>query len=146
MPDGSIGTNWWDAGPRMGWADHAAFAITAPGTVPQIPPDAAATINSLATAGIDFSVAVSDLADWLSNPDFTPYPAIAEALLRLLGGHRLKRLVFIDVITFDYEHTHGIASPRKAADVNTGVLKNAVLKAFNERYGGSAHDFQSLIT
>lgn len=29
-PDGAIGSTWWDAGPRLGWADHGTFAITAP--------------------------------------------------------------------------------------------------------------------
>ena len=96
--------------------------------------------------GIDFSVPESDLADWLNNPDFTPYPAICQSLLTLLAGHRLKRPVFIDVIVFDYEHTHGVTSPRTVEQVHVGVLKKSVLEGFNERYGASVPDFQGLIT
>ena len=107
---------------------------------------AAATINSLKAVGIDFSVPESDLKDWLGNPDFTPYPAISQSLLTLLAGHRIKRPVFIDVIVFDYEHTHGVASPRKVADVKTDVLRKSVLQGYNERYGASEQNFQGLLT
>lgn len=107
---------------------------------------AAATINSLKAVGIDFSVPESDLKDWLGNPDFTPYPAISQSLLTLLAGHRIKRSVFIDVIVFDYEHTHGVASPRKVADVKPDVLRKSVLQGYNERYGASEQNFQGLLT
>jgi hypothetical protein len=46
-PDGAIGTNWWDAGPHMGWADHTTFAITAPGAIHRDPAEALAAANHL---------------------------------------------------------------------------------------------------
>src|SRR5262249_37789057 len=30
-PDGAIGTQWWDAAPGQGWADHTPFPVTPPG-------------------------------------------------------------------------------------------------------------------
>lgn len=105
----------------------------------------ASTIASLARAGIDFSVPVADLTDWLSNPDFTPYPALAHNLLNLLTGHRLQQPVFIDVIAFDYENTPGIPSPRKDQDVRLDVLQAAVVTGFNERYGASIEHVQQIV-
>jgi len=35
-----------------------------------VPP--AVTLTALAKAGVDFSVPLADLADWLGNPEFTP--------------------------------------------------------------------------
>ena len=29
-PDGGIGSQWWDAAPGCGWADHQPFAVAAP--------------------------------------------------------------------------------------------------------------------
>src|SRR5262249_50700182 len=46
-PDGAIGTNWWDAGPHMGWADHTTFAITAPGAIHHDPAETLAAANHL---------------------------------------------------------------------------------------------------
>jgi hypothetical protein len=100
----------------------------------------------LKAVGIDFSVPESDLKDWLGNPDFAPYPAISQSLLTLLAGHRIKRPVFIDVIVFDYEHTHGVTSPRKVADVKPDVLRKSVLAGYNERYGASEQNFQDPLT
>ena len=105
----------------------------------------AATIAALRTAGVDFSVPVADLTDWLGNPDFTPYPAIAQSLLALLTGRRLQQQVYLDVIVFDYENTPGVASPREVQDVKTDVLETAVLTGYNERYGASVGQFQDLV-
>ncbi|MGW7674491.1 hypothetical protein ACWGJX_46875 [Streptomyces sp. NPDC054775] len=52
------------------------------------PPLAPAVIEALAAMGIDFSVPEQDLRGWLANPEFAPYPAIAQALLSL--GRKLK--------------------------------------------------------
>jgi hypothetical protein len=70
-------------------------------------------LDRLAAADIDFSVAEVEITDWLNNPEFTPYPALAEALLRLLDGKSLRRPVFMDVIVFNYEHSPGNPSPWK---------------------------------
>jgi hypothetical protein len=100
---------------------------------------------SLSKVGVDFSVPVDDLTDFLGNPEFTPYPAIAGALLQLLQGTALRQPVFMDVIVFNYENTPGIASPRKLADVDLAVLKEAVLEGYNTRYGEAINDFQSIV-
>jgi hypothetical protein len=99
----------------------------------------------LRNMGIDFSVSESDLRQWLNNPDFTPYPAIAGALSNLLGNKRLRKPVFIDVIVYNYENTPGVLSPRKPEDVNINILRRAVLDGYNSRYAENVKDFQSLI-
>jgi len=104
-----------------------------------------ARLLALSKVGIDFSVVEADLRDWLSNPEFTPYPAMAESLLKLLKGKSLRQPVFLDVIVFNYENTPGVTSPRKVTDVDVALLKAAVLEGYNTRYGETISDFQSLI-
>ena len=101
-------------------------------------------IEALAAMGIDFSVPESDLKDWLANPEFTPYPAFAQALLNL--GVNLKAPVFIDVIAFNYENTPGVASPRQLSDVRRDVLKAAIVEGWNVRYGASLNPDQFDLT
>ena len=69
--------------------------------------DTTAVISSLHDVGVDFSIPRSSLVDFLGNAEFTPYPALAEALLRSLKGRGLRLPVFIDVIVFNYEHSPG---------------------------------------
>jgi hypothetical protein len=102
-------------------------------------------LDRLAVADIDFSVAEVEITDWLNNPEFTPYPALAEALLRLLDGKSLRRPVFMDVIVFNYEHSPGNPSPRRVEDVDSSVLKAAVVEGFNTRYGKSVSKFRDLL-
>ena len=87
----------------------------------------------------------SDIMGWLDNPEFTPYPAIAEALVRILDGKALRRPVFMDVIVFNYEHSPGEPSPRRVEDVDTGVLERAVVEGSNERYGEAATGISELV-
>jgi hypothetical protein len=102
-------------------------------------------LDRLAATGIDFSVAEADITGWLNNPEFTPYPALAEALLSLLDGSSLRRPVFLDVIVFNYEHSSGNPSPRRLEDVDSGVLEAAVVEAFNIRYGESVSNFRDIL-
>lgn len=95
-------------------------------------------IQGLGTIGIDFSVSDADLREWLANPDFTPYPAIAAKLLSM--GRRLKAPVYIDVVAFNYENTPGVASPRQISDLRDDVLAAALLAAWNVRYGATLTD------
>jgi hypothetical protein len=104
-----------------------------------------ATIQALNDVGVDFSVSRNSLLSFLSNPDFTPFPAMAEALLKRLNGRKIRRPVFIDVIVFNYEHTPGVESPRFLDEVDTAVLEAAVIEGFNERYGDDKTDFESLL-
>jgi hypothetical protein len=99
----------------------------------------------LRNAGIDFSVPETDLRKWLSDSEFTPYPAIATVLLDLLKGKRLRKPVYLDVIVWNYEHAPDASSPRSVVDVNIGRLRAAVLDGYNERYGEAISDFQTLV-
>jgi len=100
---------------------------------------------ALSQVGIDFSVAEAELRQWLNDPIFTPYPAIAEALLKLLGSKHLVKPVFLDVIVFNYENSPGVSSPHNLADVDLTVLRAAVVKGYNNRYGEVVTDFHSLV-
>ncbi|MEU0116323.1 hypothetical protein ABZ137_22155 [Streptomyces bobili] len=102
-------------------------------------------IHALDKAGVDFSVPKSALVDFLGNAEFTPYPAMSEALLKLLNGRMLKRPVFLDVIVFNYEHSPGEPSPRRIEDVHIGILEAAVLEGFNNRYALQEADFSGLL-
>jgi hypothetical protein len=100
----------------------------------------------LRNVGIDFSVSETDLRQWLSDSEFTPYPAIFTALLDLLHGKVLRKPVYLDVIVWNYEQvTTDAPSPRSVADVNVGRLRAAVLEGYNERYGEAVRDFQTLV-
>jgi hypothetical protein len=104
------------------------------------------TLAGLSAANIDFSVSESDLRDWLQNTAFTPYPALAQSLLALVGSRRLRNPVFLDVIVFNYEHVPGVASPRATSDVQDDVLKKAILDGYNERNGTSESLFDNLLS
>jgi hypothetical protein len=58
-----------------------------------------------------FSVPEADMRQWLNN-SFTPYPALASALLKLPEDARLRKPVYPDVIAWNYEHAPGASSPR----------------------------------
>jgi hypothetical protein len=102
-------------------------------------------LGALAAVGIDFSVPEADITNWLTNREFTPYPALAEALLTQLSGNRLRRPVFLDVIAFNYEHTPGVLSPRAVEEVRVGVLEAAVLEGSNTRHGERVASFADLL-
>ncbi|WP_344012220.1 hypothetical protein [Streptomyces thermospinosisporus] len=104
-----------------------------------------AFIDALSEAGVDHSVPETDLTDWLRNPEFTPYPALAEALLLRLDNTPLRRPVFLDVIAFNYEHSPGKPSPRLLEEVDTAVLEPAVVEGWNVRYGETAAEFGQLL-
>jgi len=99
-------------------------------------------LRTLVEAGIDFSVAEADMKQWLDNRS-TPYPAIANALLNLLEGKRLRQPVYLDVIVWNYEHTPG-ALPRSEGEVDLTRLRAAVVEGYNTRYGEAVTDFQRL--
>ena len=109
---------------------------------PQLAP---AVLEALAAMGVDFSVPENELRDWLANPQFTPYPATAQALLSL--GRRLKAPVFVDVISFNYDDTPGVSSPRTLNEVRGDVLRAAIVDGWNVRYDAhvSVDDFQTIL-
>jgi hypothetical protein len=108
-------------------------------------PDVNAVIDALRDVGVDFSIPRPSLVDFLGNAEFTPYPALAEALLRSLKDRGLRLPVFIDVIVFNYEHSLGNPSPRRIEDVDFAVLESAVIEGFNNRHGEQNTSFQSLL-
>jgi hypothetical protein len=105
------------------------------------PPLAPGVVQGLGTINVDFSVPQKDLRDWLTNPQFTPYPAIAQSLLLL--RRKLKMPVYIDVIVPNYEHR--ATSPRRASDVKPDVLKAAILEGWNVRYGTQVRNFEEIL-
>jgi hypothetical protein len=119
-------------------------------TTVRLPPSArpvalspAQMIVALASTNITFSVKESELLDWLSDPVDTPYPALARALLTLMGGRRLNQPVNIDVISADYEGCQ--PSPRNPDAVNMDTLRTAVLAASNENNGTGFATFSDLL-
>lgn len=102
-------------------------------------------LTELDKRSVDYSVPQNDIEEWLKLADTTPYPAIAEALVKLIGMKRLRGPVFLDVIVFNYEQTPGAESPRILSDVNLSILKAAVLEGYRERHGGNITDFSKLL-
>jgi hypothetical protein len=104
------------------------------------------TLTALQNLDISTSIEpVSDLLDWLGDPANTPYPALAQALLTLLSGRRLKAQVFIDVIRGFYEENLGQPSPRAVTDVHIDALQTAVVLAYNENNGTDFTKFSDLL-
>jgi len=106
------------------------------------PPLAPAVIRALDRIGVDFSVAETELRQWLADPG-TSYPAISQALL--LPGWRLKAPVYLDVIFWNYEHTPGATLTGNVADVMPDVLKAAVVQGSNVRHGTQVAVFEQLL-
>jgi hypothetical protein len=107
---------------------------------------AAEILPILLDAGIDVTLdKPDDIVDFLNNSEFTPYPAIADALLKLTRVRPLRCPVSLDVIVFNYEDSPGKPSPRRAADVDFALLRSAVVEGYNNRYGRSFRDFESLL-
>ena len=106
-------------------------------------------IAALAALNITFSVARQDLLDWLNDPQNTEYPKLAQALLALLAGKRLKQPVNIDVINWYYEDHDHLALPpplgKTNTDVNMYALPFAVLEASNDNNGTNWTSFQQLL-
>ncbi|GLZ00657.1 hypothetical protein [Actinoplanes sp. NBRC 103695] len=131
------------------WAWHGPIVVgseeSQTGTVAQ-PLSAADSISALRSINVDFSVPREDLEQWLGDPKFTPYPAIASALFTLVRGRKLRDLIFIDVIAFNYENAPGVMSPRATSDVRVHVLQAAMLEAYNGRHGTSESSFDAILT
>lgn len=102
------------------------------------------TLKHLLLHGVDFRASQSDIEGWLTQPDFTSYPAISETLLKLLEGKRLLQPVLLEIIVFNYEIFPGVQSARKPSDVNISLLKAAVLNGYRERYGRNVSDFDKI--
>jgi hypothetical protein len=104
-------------------------------------------VRTLAAAGVDTSLpgGNAELTEYLANSEYTPYPAVAQALLDAIGTQQLRQPVAIDAIIWEYEQLASAPPPNRAELVDVGVLKKAVVEEFNSRYGGRVGDFDSLL-
>ena len=102
-------------------------------------------LQALQNINIDFSVSRADLLDWLNNPQYTPYPAIAGALINLIGQHKLLKPVYIDVIVDNYTNAAGATSPRKVSDVDPARLTAAVIASYKSRYGQTINNLSDIL-
>ncbi|MBB5166960.1 molecular chaperone DnaK (HSP70) [Mycobacterium sp. AZCC_0083] len=119
-------------------------ASTNPGSTDSGPDQLIRTLNA---AGIDTTLprGNDDLREYLANSEFTPYPAVAQALLDVIGTQRLRQPVAIDAIVSSYEVLAGAPPPNRADLIDVGVLKKAVVEEYISRYGGQVADFESLL-
>jgi len=119
-------------------------ASTNPGSTDSGPDQLIRTLNA---AGIDTTLprGNDDLREYLANSEFTPYPAVAQALLDAIGTQRLRQPVAIDAIVSSYEVLAGAPPPNRADLIDVGVLKKAVVEEYTSRYGGQVADFESLL-
>lgn len=131
--------------PPPGPSPSPATVASAPAAVP-VPDDADGIIRALSDVGVDFSIPRAAVVEYLHNPQYAAYPAVATALLQLLGDRGLRQPVFLDVIVANYELSPGHPSPRRPQDVDAEVLRSAVVQGFNERYGQHLDDFEALLT
>jgi hypothetical protein len=111
------------------------------------PTDQDTLIRTLAAAGIDTTLpdGNAELATYLANSGYTPYPAVASALLDAIGTQQLRQPVAIDAIVWDYEVLSGAPPPNRADLVDVDVLKKAVAEEYASRYGGDVANFESLL-
>ena len=103
-------------------------------------------VRTLAAAGVDTTLpgGNTELASYLANSEYTPYPAVASALLDAIGTQQLRQPVAIDNIVWVYEQLAGAPPPNRADLVDVDVLKEAVAKEYASRYGARA-SFESLL-
>lgn len=119
-----------------------------PTSVPTVPPSASPSAQRLAQAldavNIDFSD--SKERDHLGNP-FSNYSQFAKGCLKLLNNQRLKKKVYFDVIFWNYTKELGgkVASDSPEGDLDTNILKSAMVKAYNTRSGSSALSFGDIV-
>lgn len=102
------------------------------------------TLLRLRDLNVTYSVSEAQLRDWLGNAEYTPYPAIASALIVLLRDRRLAKALDLDVIVYNYESAPGARSPRRPEDIDQAVMVAAILKGFNERYGSGATELSQV--
>jgi hypothetical protein len=100
--------------------------------------------QDLDAVNIDFSDPKE--LDHLSNP-FSKYPQFATGCLKLLSEQRLKKKVYFDVIFWNYTEELGgkINSDSPDGDINTNILKTAIVRAYNTRNGSNALSFGDIV-
>lgn len=138
-----------DPGPQSTTATGASSSPPTTAAEAVAPPsnDQETLIRTLAAAGVDTSLpgANDELATYLANFEYTPYPAVASALLDAIGAQKLRQPVAIDAIIWAYQYLSGAPPPNQADLVDVDVLKKAVIEEYTARYGGQVDDFESLL-
>ncbi|WP_029117292.1 CHAT domain-containing protein [Mycobacterium sp. URHB0044] len=135
------------AGPTTSSAVASSTPTTTSDVVTPPPNDLDPLIRTLAAAGIDTSLpgGNAELASYLANSEYTPYPAVASALLDAIGTDQLRRPVAIDAIVFAYEEFAGAPPPNRADLMDVDLLKKSVVSEYTSRYGGQVASFESLL-
>lgn len=115
-----------------------------PTVVPSPSPSAQRLAQALDTVNIDFSD--SKERGYLGNP-FSKYPQFAEGCLKLLSNQRLKKKAHFDVIFWNYtvELRGKVTSDSPGGDLDTNILKDAMVRAYNTRNGSSALSFGDIV-
>ncbi|EKQ68326.1 hypothetical protein OsccyDRAFT_2853 [Leptolyngbyaceae cyanobacterium JSC-12] len=115
-----------------------------PTITPKTSPVAQELVQDLEAVNIDFSDPKA-LAQ-LNNP-FSNYPQFATGCLNLLKEQRLKKKTYFDVIFWNYtEDLKGqINTDSPNGDVDTNILKSAMISAYNTRNGTNALSFGDIV-
>ncbi|MEO8410548.1 MAG: hypothetical protein ABI478_08240, partial [Propionivibrio sp.] len=111
---------------------------------PPVSTQAKTMLLALKKAGIDHSIPEPAVLEWLDNRKSKSYFALSEALLKLIEPGHLKRLVYLDLIAYNYLHTPGTSAPQQSSEVDVVVLKQAILGAYNSRYDVAQPSFNSI--
>lgn len=119
-------------------------SIPSPTIVPSPSLSAQSIAQDLESVNIDFSD--SKELDYLSNP-FSHYPQLAMGCLKLLSEQRLKQKVHFDVIFWYYtEELEGKINPDSPdGDVDTNILRAAIISAYNTRNGSNSLSFGDIV-
>lgn len=113
-------------------------------TVPPPHPPPQRLAQALDAVNIDFSD--SKERDHLGNR-FSKYPQFAEGCLKLLNNQQLKKKVHFDVIFWNYTEELGgkVTSDSPDGDLNTNILKDSMIRAYNTRNGSNALFFGDIV-
>lgn len=100
-------------------------------------------LQALEEANIDFSV--PRMRNELGNR-YSSYPQFATGCLGVLGKRRFKNRVDFLVMISDYQDLEGKVDPDSGdGNLDEGILKKAMLKAYNVRNGSDASQFESIV-
>jgi len=111
---------------------------------PSLSPSVEKLTQDLQAVNISFSD--PDLRNQLNNP-YSKYPQFANGCLKLLEDRRLKQELFFDVIFWNYTQELGGKLNRDSPDGNldTGILKKAMVTAHNVGYGNKTSSFEDIV-
>lgn len=113
------------------------------GVVP--PSTAQGLLQALQAINIDYSVAESQILDWLGNP-YSLYPQFAKGILKLLDIQQLNNKVYLDVIFYNYKELGGkVVSNSLDGSLDLEILKKAIVEAYEIRNGISVSSFEDIV-